>query len=360
MAKIKVAILFGGQSSEYAISLRSSSSVIKNIDKTKYDLTLIGITKNGRWLYYPGDVSSIENDTWFMDKDCVPALISPDGVTKGIIKILENGVHIIEKIDVVFPILHGKNGEDGSIQGLLELSGIPYVGSCISASCVCMDKTLTNTLLDYNNIKHTKWSFLKNGVNNLEDFVKNIDSRFKYPIFVKPSNAGSSVGVNKAENIDQLKTYIKTAFLHDKKVLVEEMVVGRELEVAVIGNNNPIASNVGEIVMDSGFYDFNSKYVNNNTKIIVPCELDDKKREEIRSLALKTYTVLGCKGLARVDFFLKNDTDEVVVNEVNTLPGFTSISMYPTLLIEYGMTYSTIIDNLIGLAIETSFKINVE
>lgn len=359
MAKIKVAILFGGNSSEYEISLRSASSVVKNIDRTKYDLTLIGITKNGRWLYFPGDVSLIENDTWFMDKDCVSAFISPDSVTKGIVKILDNGVHIIEKIDVVFPILHGKNGEDGSVQGLLELSGIPFVGSSILASSVCMDKSITNTLLDYNNIKHTKWDVLTNGADDLESFVQKIDSTFRYPVFVKPCNAGSSVGVSKARNIDELKKSIKLSFIHDKKVLVEEEIVGREIEVAVIGNNKAIASNVGEIVTDNGFYDFNSKYINNTSEVIVPCDIPVEISEKIKKIALKTYSVLCCKGLSRVDFFLEKNTNEIYVNEVNTLPGFTSISMYPKLLIELGMSYENIIDNLIHLAIETSFKINI-
>jgi len=360
MAKIKVAILFGGKSSEYPISLRSASSVIRNIDRSKYDLTLIGITKNGRWLYYPGDVAYIEDDTWFKDKDCVPAFICPDSITRGVVKVLSDSSHIVEKIDVVFPVMHGKNAEDGSIQGLLQLSGIPYVGCSLVSSAVCMDKAFTNTVLDYNGINHTKWTSITNGKDELNECILNIDKTFKYPVFIKPSNAGSSVGISRANNLNELKNAVKLAFIHDKKILVEEEVLGRELEVAVIGNNNPIASNIGEIVTANGFYDFDSKYVNNSSDVVVPCNIDEETTIKLRNLALKTYSVLNCAGLSRIDFFLENITNKIYVNEVNTIPGFTNISMYPKLLMQYGMNYSTIIDNLIGLAIETSFKINIE
>ncbi|MGL5972735.1 MAG: D-alanine--D-alanine ligase family protein [Oscillospiraceae bacterium] len=358
MAKLKILILFGGENSEYDVSLKSAYSIISNIDTKKYYISLVGITKKGRWLYYPGDISGIKDNTWFKNNDCVPAFISPDKITKGIVKVLEDNTCIVEKIDVIFPVLHGKNAEDGTIQGLLQLSGIPFVGCGTLSSAICMDKVITNTILDYNQINHTKWTHLENGkTKNVDEKISLINENFKYPLFVKPANAGSSVGVSRVTDCNQLKNAIQLAFIHDKKVLIEEGINGREVEVAVMGNCNPICSSVGEVVVQNGFYDYESKYINSSSEVVIPANIDNETVCKIKDMALNTYNVLECKGLTRVDFFIEKDTNKLYINEVNTMPGFTDISMYPKLFIDIDMSYKTVINNLINLAIETSYNL---
>lgn len=353
MSKIKVAVIFGGASSEHDISLVSATNVIENMPKDKYEAICIGITKKGRWLYYPGDVSNIASGEWEKDPDCSSAVISPDPLHKGVIT-LENGEYTIRKVDVIFPVLHGKNGEDGTIQGLLEMSKIPYVGCGLLASASCMDKTYTHTILDYNNIKTARWRMLGlRDLNHLEIKCANIADDLGFPMFVKPANAGSSIGINKADDLDSLKEAVKIAFSHDSKVIIEEFVKGRELEVAVFGYDSPFASFIGEIGKSNDFYDYESKYINNSVNLFIPAKIPDESTREIRETALNAYKAMGCKGLARVDFFLK-DNEEVILNEINTMPGFTSISMYPKLMEDLGMSYSYLIDKLIEQAIDNS------
>lgn len=355
MAKIKVAVLFGGASSEHDISLISAVNVIKSIPKDKYEVICIGITKKGRWLYYPGDVEAIADGQWKNNSDCTTAIISPDPIHKGIL-IIENGEVSVRKIDVVFPVLHGKNGEDGSLQGLLDMSKIPYVGCGLLASASCMDKAHTHTVLDYNGIKTAKWRMItQRDINHLERECDKIAQDLGFPLFVKPANCGSSIGINKATNLVELEDAVKTAFSHDNKVIIEEFIKGRELEVAVFGYDSPFASYVGEIEACNDFYDFDAKYVANDSKLYIPARIDDKKMNEIRETALKAYKALGCKGLSRVDFFLTND-GTIYLNEINTLPGFTSISMYPKLMEHLGMEQSYLVDKLIEQAIENSEK----
>ena len=352
MAKIKVAVLFGGVSSEHDISLKSATNIIKNIPREKYEVLCVGITKKGRWLYYPGDVSAIISGKWEQNPDCTSAILSPDTVHKGFITI-DNGTATVKKVDVVFPVLHGKNGEDGTVQGLLDLAKIPYVGCGLLASASCMDKATTHTILDYNGIRTAKWRVIyQREMKHLNERCTEIASQLGYPLFVKPANAGSSIGVNRAENAEQLLSAVKQAFEHDSKVIVEECIFGRELETAVFGYDAPFASFVGEIEACKQFYDFDAKYVLNDSKLAIPADLPIEKSREIQKIAVKAYMAMGCKGLSRVDFFLKED-GEVILNEINTMPGFTAISMYAKLMEHMGMTTEYLVDKLIEQAMTT-------
>ncbi|MGN0630282.1 MAG: D-alanine--D-alanine ligase family protein [Ruminococcus sp.] len=353
MAKTRVAVLFGGVSSEHDVSLISASNVIRSIPGDKYDVICIGITKKGRWLYFPGDVNEIASGAWEKNPDCTSAIISPDPIHKGIVTI-ENGEIYIKKVDVVFPVLHGRNGEDGRLQGLLEMARLPYVGCDTLGSAACMDKCMTHTVLDYNGIRTAKWAaVLQSDINHLDAKCTAMAETLGFPLFVKPANAGSSIGVNKANNIEELKDAIQIAFSHDRKVVVEEFIKGRELEVAVFGYDAPFASYVGEIEPAAEFYDYDDKYVNGSSKLYIPARIDEKKSDEIRAAAVEAYKAMGCKGLSRVDFFL-TEAGEVILNEINTMPGFTSISMYPKLMENLGMEQSYLVDKLIEQAMENT------
>jgi D-alanine-D-alanine ligase len=353
MSKIKVAVLFGGASSEHDISLKSATHIIENIPSDKYEVVCVGITKKGRWLYYPGDTAAIATGQWERNPDCTSAVLSPDPIHKGLITI-ENGTAAVKKIDVVFPVLHGKNGEDGTIQGLLDLAKIPYVGCGLLASAACMDKACTHTILDYNGIRTAKWRMLlQRDMAHLEKKCGEIADALGYPLFVKPANCGSSIGVNRADDAAALLEAVKTAFAHDDKVIVEECIVGRELEVAVFGYDNAFASFVGEIAPCKEFYDFDAKYVLDGSQLYIPAKLPAEKEREIQQTALRAYHALGCESLSRVDFFL-TEAGEVILNEINTMPGFTAISMYPKLMGHLGMSPSYLVDKLIEQALNNS------
>ncbi|MEG1620413.1 MAG: D-alanine--D-alanine ligase family protein [Oscillospiraceae bacterium] len=349
LEKETIAVLFGGANSEHEVSRRTS--ILGHISREKYNVLMIGITKDGRWLNYQGPIEKIPDGSWEKSNAVYPAIISPDASHHGMI-ILKDNKNEFVKIDVVFPVLHGKNGEDGTIQGLFEIAGIPYVGCGVGASSNCMDKEYTHIILESAGIKTAKWSVVKK--QDLADFdaaEKNISAHLGYPMFVKPANAGSSVGVNKAKNKAQLKNAIELALVHDKKVIVEEFINGTEIECAVMGNDNPIAPVVGELEIRAEFYDYEAKYINDSTIIHVPARIDEKSASKIKAIAINAYKALGCTGLARVDFFLCENKD-IILLEPNTLPGFTSISMYPKMMMESGMTYAEIIENLISLAKE--------
>lgn len=355
MAKIKVAVLFGGVSSEHDVSLISAENVIRSIPKDKYEVICVGITKKGRWLYYPGDISEISTGKWEKNPDCATAIISPDPIHQGIVTI-ESGETFIKKVDVVFPVLHGRNGEDGRLQGLLEMARIPYVGCGLLASASCMDKGITHTILDYNNIRTAKWAcVMQSELNQLDEKCNAIAETLGFPLFVKPANAGSSVGVNKATDIESLKRAISVAFSHDEKVIVEEFIKGKELEVAVFGYDQPFASYVGEIQASAEFYDYDDKYINGTSELFIPARIEDRYSDQIRAIAVEAYKVMGCKGLSRVDFFLQEDGG-VILNEINTLPGFTGISMYPKLMEHLGMTQEYLVDKLIEQALENNAR----
>ena len=352
MAKIKVAVLFGGASSEHDISLKSATHIINNIPRDKYDVVCIGITKKGRWLYYPGDVSAIASGNWEKDPDCTSAVLSPDPIHKGFL-VIDNGKVTVKKIDVVFPVLHGKNGEDGTIQGLLDLAKIPYVGCGLLASAACMDKAMAHTILEYHGVHMAKWQqIFQREMNHLEERCREIAETLGYPLFIKPANAGSSIGVSRAETEAELIEGVKNAFIHDDKVIIEECIVGRELETAVFGYDAPFASTVGEIAACNEFYDFDAKYVLNDSKLTIPANLPVEKIREIQAVAVKAYMAIGCCGVSRVDFFLK-ENGEIILNEINTMPGFTSISMYPKLMEYMGMSPSYLADKMIEQAVTT-------
>ena len=349
----KSLILFGGVSSEHDISLISAKSVIENTPKDKYDIITVGITKDGRWYLYTGDVENLPEDKWLCDKDKLkPAVLSPDRADHGIIVLGEKAKKI--KVDVVFPVLHGKNGEDGAVQGLLQLAGIPFVGCDMISSACCMDKVITNTLLDEAGIAQAKWLGLKEHEykENGEEFIKKAEEYLGYPIFVKPANAGSSVGVSKAADKDSLKRAIAKAFKEDTKLVLEEGITGKEIECAVLGNEEPIASLVGEIESCNDFYDYDAKYINEASKLYIPARIEQKISDEIRETAVRAYKALGCSGLARVDFFVREGDNKVLLNEPNTIPGFTSISMYPKMFQKSGVEYPELIDRLFMLACE--------
>lgn len=352
MSKIRVAVIFGGDSSEHDISLISATNIIKNIPTDKYEVLMIGITKKGQWLYFPGDVNMIINDSWENHSDCTPCVLSPDPIHKGFLKILSDGKIAFMKVDCIFPVLHGKNGEDGTIQGLLTMSKIPYVGCDVISSANCMDKDITHIILKNAGIKTAPWYCLvESELSQLDQKAEEIVYLLDFPMFVKPSNCGSSIGINKVSTIEDLKYAIKLAFTHDKKVIVETGIVGKEVECAVIGNNNPIASTIGEIQPVDGFYDYEGKYQTNDCGLFIPARISEFDIERIREVALTGYKALACKGLARVDCFLCENSD-IYINEINTLPGFTSISMYPKLMENMGLSQGELLDKLINLAFE--------
>ena len=351
--KKKVLVLFGGVSSEHDVSLNSASSVIKNIPAEKYDVVKMGITKDGRCYIYNGDPDMLPEGKWLEDKaNLESAVISSDRSHHGIIR-LEKGSEI-EKIDVVFPVLHGKNGEDGTMQGLLEIAGIPYVGCDTAASAICMDKAATNAMADFCGIPQAKWvafdRYAYSG--NKAALLENAADKLGFPIFVKPANAGSSVGISKAKNIEELEEACEKAFAHDKKLVLEEGVVGKEVEVAVMGNDEPVASVVGEIVPCNEFYDFDAKYLANESELHIPARLPEEKLAEIQKAAVNAYRALGCSGFTRVDFFVRESDGKIMLNEPNTIPGFTSISMYPKLFAASGIPYSALLDKLLTFAME--------
>lgn len=354
MNKLTIGIIFGGVSSEHNISCISARSIIKNIDITKYNIVLIGITKAGRWYIFNDNVELLPDDKWLHSKSLVPAFISPDSTVGGLVTAKGD----IVKLDAVFPVLHGKNGEDGTIQGLLQLAQIPFVGCDATSSGVCMDKAVTNAVADAFNIPQAKWfaiskyNYGKNGSELLDKAIEYLG----FPIFVKPANAGSSVGISKAGNKEELEAAMDIAFKEDKKAVLEEFIDGYEVECAVMGNNEPVTGEVGQILASAEFYDFDAKY-NNPSQTLIPAQLSDEKREEIKKQAVKAYSAMGCEGMSRVDFFVTKDDERVLLNEINTIPGQTAISMYPKLFEAVGVSYKELIDRLIQLALERGGRI---
>ena len=353
MKKLSVCILFGGMSPEHEVSLRSAESVLNNIDKEKYNIFPVGITRDGDWVLYGGkDYSKLVTGEWRSCPENRRATISPVR-GQGLLS-FEGDCVVRERIDVVFPVLHGENGEDGAMQGLLQMAGIPYVGPHISASAVAMDKSLTKLVVDHAGVPQAAWQLVRDAEleNHMENTLDLLENRFRYPMFVKPAGTGSSVGVSKAADRDVLRSSLRYAAKFDKKILVEEFIRGREIEVAVMGNDNPVASICGEIDSGAEFYDYDAKYVTDTSTAYIPARLPDDVEEVVREAAIKVYRAVGCQGLSRVDFFVTFDENRVVFNEINTIPGFTSISMYPKLFAASGIPYPQLIDELISLALE--------
>ena len=353
MKKLSVCVIFGGMSPEHDVSLRSAESVLNHLDPHKYNIVPVGITKTGDWYIYGGtDYAQLPTGEWVNHPMNRRAAISPV-YRQGLLS-FEGDCVVRERLDVVFPVLHGENGEDGAMQGLLQLAGIPYVGPHVSASAVSMDKTLTKLVIDSASIRQAKWHLVRSSELNvrMERILDQIEDKFTYPVFVKPAGTGSSVGVSKAVDRTALEQALLEAGKFDEKILVEEFIHGREIEVAVMGNRNPVASICGEIDSGAEFYDYDAKYITDTSTAYVPARISDEVAEQVRELAVKAYRALGCQGLSRVDFFVTYEGDEIVFNEINTLPGFTSISMYPKLFAASGIPYEELVDELLRLALE--------
>lgn len=351
--KIKVCLLFGGKSGEHEVSLLSAKSIYDALDKDKYDVILIGIDKQGRWLL--GNSSNYllnAQDPKLIklnatnETPVVTAIAKPDKTEL----ISLNSGQSLSSVDVFFPIIHGTYGEDGSLQGLLELMNVPYVGAGVLGSAIGMDKDVMKQLLMQNKIPVAKYHALKK-VRFNDVILKEIADSLKFPIFVKPANLGSSVGVSKANNIEDLKNAAQTAFLYDTKILFEEYIKGREVECSLLGNDMPEVSVVGERIFHDEFYTYNAKYIDERSRLDIPAQISESASKRIQELGVQVFRALECSGMARVDFFLLSNED-IIVNEINTLPGFTRHSMYPELWNASGLPYEKLLDKLITLAID--------
>lgn len=348
-----VLVLFGGASSEHDVSVVSAASVISNIPTDKYNLYLMGITKAGEWYLYEGDISLLPEDKWLNETEkLTKAFVSPDRGIHGI-TVLRDGKAEDIRIDVAFPVLHGKNGEDGTIQGLFQLAGIPYVGCDMTSSAVSMDKIFTNTVADCNQVPQAKWDYIteyeyKNGIKTLDD----VEKVLPYPIFVKPANAGSSVGISKAHDRAELEQALALALENDTRILFEEFIDGFEVECAILGNDELVNGVVGQITPANEFYDYDAKYSNAASILNIPALVSEETREEIAKQAKKVFKALGCTGFSRVDFFVTKADNRVLFNEINTIPGFTDISMYPKMMDAAGISYPDLCCKLLDLAEE--------
>lgn len=352
MEKIKVGIIFGGESAEHEISLMSASSIIKVIDKEKFNILKIGITKEGKWHLYFGEVENIENGEWI--EKSVPAFISPDPGRKFLIT-LENGIETRYPVDVFFPVLHGPRGEDGTIQSIFELMNVPYVSCGVTSSALCMDKVFTKKILKHEGlpVADFKVYYKKDLPLKLHTIVREVEEALGFPCFVKPANLGSSIGITKAYNSDQLKDALFLAGEYDTKIIVEKFIPAREIEVSVLGNEDPVASLPGEIIPSNEFYDYTAKYFDGGkSKLLIPAPLAKEETEKVMSLAVKAFKALDCSGMARVDFLYSKLDGIFYINELNTIPGFTKISMYPKLWEISGIPYKELIERLIELAFE--------
>lgn len=351
--KPTVAVLFGGVSTEHEVSRLSVTSVLEHLNRSKYNVIPIGITREGRWFRYDGDVALIADGKWEHSGQVTPAVLAPGADLHGFLFYEELGWKVT-RVDLIFPVLHGKNGEDGTVQGLFELSRIPYVGCGVMASANCMDKDVAKRLFASVGIPVAKSVTVYSGeMSDSDAVIARIKGELGFPVFVKPANAGSSVGVSKAADDAALCAALTEAFRFDRKVLVEEAVIGAEVECAVMGNHDTaIASDVlGEIVPVRDLYDYEGKYLDGSTELFIPARIPAEQMQLLRETAVRAYQALDCAGLSRVDFFALKD-GSIILNEINTLPGFTNISMFPKLFMHSGLTYEEIIDKLIAFALE--------
>ncbi|GIP28565.1 D-alanine--D-alanine ligase [Paenibacillus sp. J23TS9] len=344
--KKTVAVLFGGCSTEYEVSLKSAASVIDHLDMSKYDLVLIGITREGIWFRYGGSTEEIREDRWQTHPSCIPAFISPSRELAGIVE-LAGTEYRVTPVDVVFPVLHGKNGEDGTMQGLLELAGIPFVGCDTLSSAVCMDKGIASQLVRAAGIDAAKSMTVYAG-DDLYTAVKEAEP-LGFPLFIKPARSGSSFGITKAYDMLELMDGIRSAFKHDKKVIIEQNIPGFEVGCAVLGDADPMIAEIDEIELKSEFFDYDEKYSLISSKIHLPARISEEVAARVKETALLIYRSLGCTGLARVDMFISED-GHIVFNEVNTMPGFTAASRYPNMMRASHISYPGLMDQLIQLA----------
>lgn len=349
MKKKKIAVIFGGNSTEYEVSLQSAFSVFENINIDKFDIVPIGITRGGEWYHYTGEKEKISNNTWFENsKNLHPVVVSGNRFVRGFLELAADKYRVIE-VDLVFPILHGKNGEDGTLQGLFELAGIPVVGCNMLSSALCMDKDRAHKLVSLAGISVPKSVTFRrfNKVTALQE----IEDDLNYPFFVKPVRAGSSFGITKVTEKQELDAAVELAFEHDTEVIVEEAVNGFEVGCAVLGIDELTVGRVDEIELSSGFFDYTEKYTLKSSKIYMPARIDAEAEKRIQQAAVTIYNALGCSGFARVDMFY-TPSGEIVFNEVNTIPGFTSHSRYPNMMKGIGLSFVQMLDKLIGLYVE--------
>jgi D-alanine-D-alanine ligase len=337
--KTRVGVIFGGRSGEHEVSLRSAESIIRSLDPSKYEVVPIAITHEGRWLGSQGAMAMLSAG------EAIQAALTRGEPMAILPEPRQNGL-----VDVFFPIVHGTYGEDGTIQGLLELAGVPYVGAGVLGSAVGMDKDVMKRLL--REAELPVGDFWVTRARDIDAFVRKFSAELPYPVFVKPANLGSSVGITKAHNASELPAALAVAAEFDRKILVEKGIDAREIEISVLGNEDPKASIPGEIIPARDFYDYQAKYVSDDSRLLIPAPLSEEQVRQAQALAVRTFQALECSGLGRVDLFLEKPTGKFFVNEINTLPGFTSISMYPKLWEASGLSYADLLDRLIALAIE--------
>ena len=349
--KKNLLLVFGGRSGEHEVSLRSAKNVYNAIDRQRFDVYLMGIDKRGNFRYLGKNLTGVEDFSKIINagEECTLTFESsrPELITIG-----RGKGRVITRLDVAFPVLHGTFGEDGTIQGLFEMANLPYVGGGVLASSVCMDKEICKRVLRDNNLPIVPFYVLMSymSVSLKNRIMRQAIGEFGFPIFIKPANLGSSVGISKAKNPSQLRKGVRSAFTYDEKIILEKSITGREIECAVMGNEKPIAAVPGEVVPVNEFYDYEAKYLKEGSRTIVPADLDRKTADRIREMAVKAYTSCGLEGMARVDFFLTSRG--IYINEINTIPGFTEISMFPMMWKASGLSYKDIIRRLIDLAFE--------
>lgn len=349
MQKKRIAVIFGGNSTEYEVSLQSAFAVLENINTDKFDIIPVGITRSGEWYYYTGKKEKISNNTWYEDgENLSPVVVSQNRSVRGFLDLSEEKYRVIE-VDLVFPVLHGKNGEDGTLQGMFELAGIPVVGCDTLSSALCMDKDRAHKLVSLAGITVPKAVTFKRC--NREKVWKEAEKDFKYPLFVKPVRSGSSFGITKVTEKRELDAAVELAFEHDAEVIIEETVDGFEVGCAVLGIDELTVGRVDEIELSRGFFDYTEKYTLKSSKIYMPARIDAEEEKRIQEAAVTIYRALGCSGFARVDMFY-TPSGEIVFNEVNTIPGFTSHSRYPNMMKGIGLSFAQMLDKLTGLYTE--------
>lgn len=346
MERKKIAVIFGGNSTEYEVSLQSASAVLAHLDTEKYHIIPIGITRKGAWYHYTGDLDKITDNTWILEeKNLHPVLFFPDPSVKGFLEFKENAYQVL-KTDLVFPVLHGKNGEDGRLQGIFEMAGVPVIGCGTLSSALCMDKDRAHKLVSLAGIAAPKSVVLQGFCR--EERIREIRETLTCPVFVKPVRAGSSFGITKVTDMSRLEDAIELAFEHDNEVIVEEAIPGFEVGCAVMGRDKLTVGRVDEIELSSGFFDFTEKYTLKTSKIHMPARIDAEAEKRIQNAAVRIYRALGCQGFARVDMFY-TPGGEIVFNEVNTIPGFTSHSRFPNMMKGIGLSFSEMLDRLVEL-----------
>ncbi len=357
MSSHRIAVLFGGRSGEHEVSLRSAASIMKALSENEHTVFPVGITREGKWLAGGDPMAALQSGN--IPGDCYSASVITDPVSPGFLLWRDKGngdreIVSFEKVDLVFPVLHGTYGEDGAVQGLLEMAGLPYIGAGVLASATGMDKVVMKELFVRGGLPVGEYLFFTGNewLTSRDKIIDSMENKLAYPCFIKPANLGSSVGISKAYNRQEFISGVDEALLYDEKVVVEAHINGREVECSVLGDLEPLASLPGEIVPNTDFYDYHSKYIDDRSELIIPAKLEPHVVEEIKSLSIEAFKILSVSGMARVDFFVNDKDNKIIINEINTIPGFTSISMYPKLWEASGLGYSELVGSLVKIALE--------